>query len=530
MPGCDVAAVDPEQSGALCRSHLERVNGTEPDTSPEESPSDDHRQGSDTLVEGSVAIDPGVFPTDLVDVAQWITWKEDDGRKVPRAPYEHSGWVDRYVDSQDPQTWRDLETVQEWAEKLPGHAPAFVIQNEDSEEYDHDGDPFVLIDYDEVRDPETDEIHPTVLEHVDRADSYADVSTSGTGVHIFARGQLPDGVKAIEAPLPEAEGFPDAEIEVYDSARYSAMTGAHIARTPTETTDCQAFLEDLAEEFATVAEGTPDELLREPETPKAELADVETTDDVQDVHDAIQHTGPRDVSLRSTVTQERGDGSKSMDPSWARSESGTRLAQVGDGWVYRKGMVGLDALQVVALEERIILDETDYPSGEDFWRAVDALRDRGAHIPEYEPPADREPVAALPIARLDALDPEQRRLYAARRGLEWPDTDGARERLRDALLRELRSENTTVLDAPTALGKSYNVATEPWRRRTGVTGGAPVVHLHATKDARDEAAQATADSSAEGGVLRAARSAAPSPPATTIPSTTPRPRTRRTSP
>ena len=29
----------------------------------------------------------------------------------------------------------------------------------------------------------------------------------------------------------------------------------------------------------------------------------------------------------------------------------------GDGWVYRKGMYGLDALQVVALEERITTDE-----------------------------------------------------------------------------------------------------------------------------------------------------------------------------
>jgi hypothetical protein len=52
--------------------------------------------------------------------------------------------------------------------------------------------------------------------------------------------------------------------------------------------------------------------------------------------------------------------------------------------VYRDGLIGLDALQVVALEEGIITDERDYPSGEDFWGAVDELRARGAHIPEYE--------------------------------------------------------------------------------------------------------------------------------------------------
>ena len=73
--------------------------------------------------------------------------------------------------------------------------------------------------------------------------------------------------------------------------------------------------------------------------------------------DAIQHTGPGDVWLRSTVTHERADGTASLDPAWAQSKSGTRLAQVGDGWVYRKGMHGLDALQVVALEERITTSE-----------------------------------------------------------------------------------------------------------------------------------------------------------------------------
>jgi len=57
-------------------------------------------------------------------------------------------------------------------------------------------------------------------------------------------------------------------------------------------------------------------------------------------------------------------------------------------------MIGLDALQVVALEEGIITTETDYPSGEDFWAAVEALRDRGAHISEYQD----EPGAGDPVS------------------------------------------------------------------------------------------------------------------------------------
>ncbi len=82
--------------------------------------------------------------------------------------------------------------------------------------------------------------------------------------------------------------------------------------------------------------------------------------------DAIQHIHPSDIRLRSPVTEERADGSVSRDPSWTVSENGTRLAEFDDGWVYRQGMVGLDALQVVALEERIVTSETEYPSGQAF--------------------------------------------------------------------------------------------------------------------------------------------------------------------
>jgi hypothetical protein len=55
-----------------------------------------------------------------------------------------------------------------------------------------------------------------------------------------------------------------------------------------------------------------------------------------------------------------------------------------DGWIWRAdGQFPLDALQVVALEEGIIFDEQDYPNGQAFWDAVEALRRRGAHIPEF---------------------------------------------------------------------------------------------------------------------------------------------------
>lgn len=416
---------------------------------------------------GAVADD---LPEDLVALEQWEDWKPNDGRKIPRAPYRNPDWPDKFVDAQDPDVWTDVATAQEWAAKLPGYGLAFTIRDRDKfpDEF------LVLVDYDNVRDPETGEIHPVVRDHIERAGSYAQVSTSGTGIHILCRGALPEGVKAVEADLPDHPNFPHAEIEVYDSARYIAMTGDRIEGTPRSTRPAQEFLDTVADTFATVAEGTPDAMRDEPDLAPEAVDNLETTSDFSAVCDAIQYVDPGDIRLRSTVTNERSDGSTSYDPCWTHSDSRTRLAAIGDGWVYRKGMHGLDALQVVALEERIITRPGEYPQGANFWTAVDALRDRGAHIPEYEPRPD--PVAVLPRTREWCW-------RAASEQYERGSDDGpitiaeARDRTQERL--EYMLEHTSgsetgapdayLLDALPTLGKSHGTIKAARETREPIT-------------------------------------------------------------
>ena len=146
--------------------------------------------------------------------------------------------------------------------------------------------------------------------------------------------------------------------------------------------------------------------------------------------------------------------------------------------------------------------------------ALDAVREEYGLDPGRRPAGaqtdpDAEPVAPLALAKLDAINPNARRRAAKKRGLEIPSTEDARGRLRDAVFQEIGAGNTTVLDAPTSLGKSYTAATEPWRRRDSTTGGAPVIHLHQTRDARDEAAGATQEDGGAGAVLRGRKEASP---------------------
>ena len=215
---------------------IESSTGNQDCTSSETS----SQSSANTASVERLRIEHGIYPETLQGVQQWLTWKPtEDGRKVPRAPWETGS--DRFVSAQDPEIWTDFKTASEWADKLPGYELAFNIRNR--EEYPKET--YLLVDYDNARNPDTGEIHPTVREHVQQAGSYADISTSGTGVHIFCRAALPDGVKAIDAELPDTKGFHNAEIEVSDSARFSAMTGDHLAETPLEVAACQEFVDEL---------------------------------------------------------------------------------------------------------------------------------------------------------------------------------------------------------------------------------------------------------------------------------------------
>jgi len=68
-------------------------------------------------------------------------------------------------------------------------------------------------------------------------------------------------------------------------------------------------------------------------------------------------------------------------------------------------------------------------------------------------------------------------------------TELARRKLDFRIQSALLNCRNTLIDAPTSLGKTYLVATTAWRSMPEVTGDCPVVHLHGTKAARDEAAQ-----------------------------------------
>ncbi len=351
---------------------------------PSSSGSDNHSSPSKSSAAPSTEV--GTFPPAMQKREQWLLWKEtDDGRKVPRAPWK-TGDPLEFVSAMESDNWTSFEEAVQWQEKLPHEMElAFALTRDDA---------FVFFDLDDV--VVDGSLTDAAQELVDTAETYAARSTSGTGIHLYGTGELSTGVKSLTGPLVDNS---DQSLEVYDRNRFVAMTGDHLEPTPTTATAVEGLLSDLENEFTTVHSSTPDRATPEPRRSREQLESIETTNDIRDVFDAIRQTTPSDISMRSTQTKAHGDGTYSYDPSWVHSESGTRLGVTDDGWIYRKGMIALDALQIVALEEGLLSDERSYPEGETFWEAVEALRNRGAHIPQYEP-------ETTPTTDEAATDPE----------------------------------------------------------------------------------------------------------------------------
>lgn len=329
----------------------------------------------------------GTFPERMKNSDQWLLWKTtDDGRKIPRAPWE-TGNPLQYVDAMDPSNWVPFEKAQNWQSKLPQKfGLAYSLTREDE---------IVFLDLDDVIID--GEPSPAAQNIIEQANSYTAVSTSGTGIHVFVSGSLGEDIKSLTGRIDEGG---DQSLEVYDRNRFVAVTGDHLESSPAEITPGDILLNELEAEYASVSSETPDRTITEPQRARDELHEIETTSNIQDIFDAISQTRPSDIRMRSTQTREHGDGTYSYDPSWVHSESGTRLGVLDDVWIYRKGMVALDALQLVALEEGIIGNERKYPEGSDFWEAVDALRGRGAHIPKFE--SSNEPLSEISDIDSDA--------------------------------------------------------------------------------------------------------------------------------
>ena len=140
---------------------------------------------------------------ELREFRQWVLWRwqtSDDGRAV-KPPFQSNG---RRANVTNPSTWCDFR------EALTAHNSGnfagigFVLT---------ESDPYCGIDLDACRNPTTRTVARWAGEIIERLHSYTEISPSGRGIRIIARGELP--------PVGRKHG----SFEIYDSSRYLTITG-----------------------------------------------------------------------------------------------------------------------------------------------------------------------------------------------------------------------------------------------------------------------------------------------------------------
>ena len=154
-----------------------------------------------------LSVKPDGIPTYLKVRPQWVVWalaKRND--KLTKVPYDPlSG---KKASTTDLMTWAIFEEAYKAYEAEGGYTGVgFVFCS---------ADPFVGIDFDDCRNPDTGEVGPRVLEYVAKfEDAYVETSVSGTGIHLITRGRIKGGTKK-------------GNYELYDQDRFFCMTGVAI--------------------------------------------------------------------------------------------------------------------------------------------------------------------------------------------------------------------------------------------------------------------------------------------------------------
>ncbi len=191
------------------------------------------------------------YPSSLKQRDWWVNWvlavrhdatDTDDAKatKQPVAPYDNGTanpvkWNSGIPEGEHPRT--SFEAAKKWEGWSVGTdvpAPERVQSNELGLgiiiPVGGGETPITLLDWDDVRDPETGEVHPVCATTLQEAGGYAEISQSGEGIHQFLFGEIPGGFSKFLRHI-DSEPFVGDDlpmIEMYSSGRLTAMTGRHV--------------------------------------------------------------------------------------------------------------------------------------------------------------------------------------------------------------------------------------------------------------------------------------------------------------
>ena len=150
-------------------------------------------------------------PEELRERPQWVCWRyEERDEKPTKVPYQPNG---KRATVTDLMTWWGFEhCVMEAAHHFDG--VGFVFSS---------ADPFVGIDLDDCRDPETGAISEWAQKIIERvSEGYTEISPSGEGVHVIVEGTVRGGRTRKKVRV---NGEVVGQVEMYGHSKFFTVTG-----------------------------------------------------------------------------------------------------------------------------------------------------------------------------------------------------------------------------------------------------------------------------------------------------------------
>ena len=188
---------------------------------------------------------PATIPDQLKHLPQWVCWRyEERNGKQTKAPIDaKSNGQLHYAKTNDSATWASLNTALNACGIHPELAGVgFCFSPSDG---------LTGIDLDHVLDPDTKVLTPEAAEIVARfAETYIEVSPSGTGLRLFCKGKPARSGKNVGKGKW-------LEVYAHPSSRYLTVTGQHWPSSAREATDQQDALDWLHERFMASTEFPP---------------------------------------------------------------------------------------------------------------------------------------------------------------------------------------------------------------------------------------------------------------------------------
>ena len=146
---------------------------------------------------------PDNIPSELKAIKQWVMWKISPEGKKPPYPATEPGKFTRRASSKMPRDWVSFDDAIKLFKANESYSGlSFVLTS---------NDPYCVIDLDPTDDPVLIERNKRIM-NATPPHTYAEISPSGKGSHIWLKGSVPNGLNKNGA-------------EIYCTAKVMTMTG-----------------------------------------------------------------------------------------------------------------------------------------------------------------------------------------------------------------------------------------------------------------------------------------------------------------